>query len=177
VRGASAVTGIEAVRAARAWLSRAVEPGHAGLHRLVDRYGPVEARRLLQAAPVPDDGRGRGRRAERNNFDSAPGTGIGTGRDGRAGASHLGAVGRVSSVAPAGGRAAGHWGPGRAGEPGRRGRMPSCRLHRPPVRIHAWFDAADGERWRREGLRPPSFGCPSRLSDEIAARPGCSSST
>jgi len=55
VRGASAVTGIEAVRAARAWLSRAVEPGHAGLHRLVDRYGPVEARRLLQAAPVPDD--------------------------------------------------------------------------------------------------------------------------
>ena len=43
------------VRAARAWLSRAVEPGQAGVPRLVSRCGPVEARRLLQAGLEPDD--------------------------------------------------------------------------------------------------------------------------
>jgi DNA processing protein len=42
------------VRAARAWLSRAVEPGDAGVYWLVRRYGPVEARRLLQTALVRD---------------------------------------------------------------------------------------------------------------------------
>jgi DNA processing protein len=36
------------VRAARAWLSRAVEPGDAGVHKLLCRYGPVDTRRLLQ---------------------------------------------------------------------------------------------------------------------------------
>jgi len=54
VQGSAAVTGTGEVRAARAWLSRAVEPGNVGLHRLVGRYGPVEARRLLQTTPMLD---------------------------------------------------------------------------------------------------------------------------
>ena len=41
------------VRAARAWLSRAVEPGDARLHRLLCEVGPVEARRLLQHGEGP----------------------------------------------------------------------------------------------------------------------------
>ncbi len=43
------------VRAARAWLSRAVEPGNVDLYRLVGQYGSVEARRLLQLGLGPDD--------------------------------------------------------------------------------------------------------------------------
>jgi DNA processing protein len=43
------------VRAARAWLSRAVEPGDAGVHRFLCQHGPVETRRLVQAGEGPDD--------------------------------------------------------------------------------------------------------------------------
>jgi DNA processing protein len=43
------------VRAARAWLSRAFEPGNAAVHRLVGRHGPVETRRRLQLGLGPDD--------------------------------------------------------------------------------------------------------------------------
>ncbi len=45
----------EEVRAARAWLSRAVEPGEADMHRFLCEHGPVEARRLLQAGVGPGD--------------------------------------------------------------------------------------------------------------------------
>jgi DNA processing protein len=43
------------VRAARAWLSRAVEPGDAAVHRFLCEHGPVETRRLLRAGEAPGD--------------------------------------------------------------------------------------------------------------------------
>jgi DNA processing protein len=43
------------VRAARAWLSRVVEPGDAGVHRLLCLHGPVETRRLIQVGEGPDE--------------------------------------------------------------------------------------------------------------------------
>jgi DNA processing protein len=42
-----------AVRRARAWLSRAVEPGTIDLWRFVDRHGPVEAVRLIRSGHAP----------------------------------------------------------------------------------------------------------------------------
>ncbi len=42
-------------RVARAWLSRAVEPGGAALHRLLCQHGPVETRLLLRAGEAPAD--------------------------------------------------------------------------------------------------------------------------
>ncbi|MDK3257769.1 DNA-processing protein DprA [Blastococcus capsensis] len=42
------------VRRARAWLSRAVEPGTIDLFRYVDDVGPVEAVRRLRAGTAPD---------------------------------------------------------------------------------------------------------------------------
>ena len=42
-----------AVRRARAWLSRAVEPGTIDLWRFVDRLGPVEAVRLIRSGRAP----------------------------------------------------------------------------------------------------------------------------
>jgi DNA processing protein len=41
------------VRRARAWLSRAVEPGTVDFWRFVDRLGPVEAVRQIRAAEAP----------------------------------------------------------------------------------------------------------------------------
>ncbi|MGY1823655.1 DNA-processing protein DprA [Geodermatophilus sp. SYSU D00079] len=43
-----------AVRRARAWLSRAAEPGSVGFWRFVDDAGPVEAVRRLRAGRAPD---------------------------------------------------------------------------------------------------------------------------
>lgn len=43
------------VRRARAWLSRAVEPGSVPLHRFVLEHGPVEAVDLLRSGRAPDD--------------------------------------------------------------------------------------------------------------------------
>jgi len=43
------------VRTARAWLSRAVEPGDAAVHRFLCEHGPVETRRLLLAEEAPAD--------------------------------------------------------------------------------------------------------------------------
>jgi DNA processing protein len=42
------------VRHARAWLSRAVEPGNAEVYRFVSRYGPVDAVRRMRAGNAPD---------------------------------------------------------------------------------------------------------------------------
>jgi DNA processing protein len=41
------------VRLARAWLSRAAEPGNPALWRYVDQYGPVEAAARLRAGAAP----------------------------------------------------------------------------------------------------------------------------
>ena len=41
------------VRRARAWLSRAVEPGSVGLWRFVEECGPVEAARRIRAGSAP----------------------------------------------------------------------------------------------------------------------------
>ena len=58
------------VRRARAWLSRAVEPGMVDFWRFVDDVGPVEAVRLIRSGGAPDrilassaPGRGRTRRS------------------------------------------------------------------------------------------------------------------
>jgi len=44
---------LDPVRRARAWLSRAVEPGSAELYRYVARLGPVEAVRRIRAGQAP----------------------------------------------------------------------------------------------------------------------------
>src|SRR5512133_3044202 len=50
--------GPAAVRRARAWLSRAVEPGTIDFWRFVDSAGPVEAVRRLRSGTVPERIRG-----------------------------------------------------------------------------------------------------------------------
>jgi DNA processing protein len=44
----------EEVRRARAWLSRAVEPGSLAVHRLLAACGPVEAVRRIRSGEVPE---------------------------------------------------------------------------------------------------------------------------
>ena len=51
--GPQVVAGLEAARLARAWLSRAVEPGHALMYRYVESVGPKEAMRALRGARAP----------------------------------------------------------------------------------------------------------------------------
>jgi len=46
--------GPAAVRRARAWLSRAVEPGTVDFWRFVDRFGPVEAVRRIRSGGAPE---------------------------------------------------------------------------------------------------------------------------
>lgn len=43
----------ELVRHARAWLSRAVEPGQALMHGYVETVGPIAAMRALRSARAP----------------------------------------------------------------------------------------------------------------------------
>ena len=58
--GASQVPGVvhHGVRRARAWLSRAAEPGATDIWRYVEDLGPVEAVRRLRAGTAPDRVRG-----------------------------------------------------------------------------------------------------------------------
>src|SRR4051794_5642768 len=49
-----ALGGPAAVRRARAWLSRAVEPGTIDFYRFVDAVGPVEAVRRIRSGGAPD---------------------------------------------------------------------------------------------------------------------------
>ncbi|SDB98449.1 DNA processing protein [Geodermatophilus telluris] len=49
--------GVPGIRRARAWLTRAAEPGSVGLWRWVDAVGPVAAVRALRAGTAPDGAR------------------------------------------------------------------------------------------------------------------------
>ncbi len=51
---AAAPGDLAAVRRARAWLSRAAEPGSVAVWRFVERVGPVQAVRLLRAGAAPE---------------------------------------------------------------------------------------------------------------------------
>src|SRR3954452_11034955 len=59
------------LRRARAWLSRAVEPGTIDFWRYVDDVGPVEAVRRLRAGRAPHAVRGLvGARAEQDESEA-----------------------------------------------------------------------------------------------------------
>src|SRR3954471_22878211 len=45
--------GTPGLRRARAWLSRAVEPGTIDVWRFVDRFGPVDAVRRIRSGEAP----------------------------------------------------------------------------------------------------------------------------
>lgn len=60
----------EAVRRARVWLSRAVEPGSAVVYRFVGDVGPIEAVRRIRAGTAPPDvDRAAAGRRETNQID------------------------------------------------------------------------------------------------------------
>ncbi|HEX5496675.1 MAG TPA: hypothetical protein VFX70_19110, partial [Mycobacteriales bacterium] len=69
-RGSGAPPDARAVRRARAWLSRAVEPGPLAVHDFLTEHGPVEAVRRIRAGRAPDQVLGRvGERAARDRVE------------------------------------------------------------------------------------------------------------